>query len=80
MSKPLNEWVKEIHEQAVQKGWWDKKRKPLEVHMLFVTEIAEASEAVRAGIPPICQFAATSPGMRTPNMKECWNEQLKPEG
>ena len=43
----LNKLVDEIHETAKSKGWWDKDRFPLEIHMLIVSEIAEATEEVR---------------------------------
>lgn len=47
---------------------------------ICVVEVAEATEEVRKGTPPIYQCAATDPAVRTPDMKECWNSQLKPEG
>ncbi len=47
--KSMNDLVAEIHDWAQRKGWWDKPRDPLTLHMLMVTEIAEATEAVRNG-------------------------------
>lgn len=49
----LSELVKQAHGTAVEKGWWapDKERRPLELHMLICSEVAEASEAVRNGDP-----------------------------
>lgn len=77
----INELVNTAHGAARAKGWWDGViRTEEEAAMLVVTEIAEASEAVRNKLPAICQFAATDPAMRTPDMTECWNWQLKPEG
>lgn len=77
----ITELVTTAHGAARAKGWWDGViRTEEEAAMLVVTEIAEASEAVRNKLPPICQFAATDPAMRTPDMTECWNWQLKPEG
>jgi NTP pyrophosphatase (non-canonical NTP hydrolase) len=38
---------------AKSKGWWDKTPPAAEAHMLMVTEIAEATEEVRKGTPPI---------------------------
>jgi hypothetical protein len=49
----IKEWQKKIHKMAQDKGWWDKKRSPLEEHMLMVTEIAEATEAWRSGDSPV---------------------------
>lgn len=52
--KSINQWVSEIHSYAKEKGWWDApQRTPLEIHMLVVSEVAEASECVRNGEPPI---------------------------
>lgn len=45
----LDKWQKKVHELAKEKGWWDKPRSPLEVHMLIVSEIAEATEEARIG-------------------------------
>lgn len=39
--------AKEIHETAIDKGWWDKKRNHDEIFMLIITELAEAIEADR---------------------------------
>lgn len=47
----INQFVKKIHATAKKKGWWKKKRSPLEVQMLVVSEIAEATEEVRKGMP-----------------------------
>ena len=52
----INELVKEAYEQAVKSGWHESPRNPLEVHMLIVSEIAEATEAVRNGKPAIYQI------------------------
>ena len=49
----LNEWCKYIHETAKRKGWYDKERNPLEIHALFHSEIAEATEQVRKSQPAI---------------------------
>ena len=46
-SSGLNALRDEIHATAVEKGWWDQERDPLEIHMLMVSEIAEATESVR---------------------------------
>lgn len=82
----LNELVRLAHGNAKEKGWWsddDGKpitKSPLEIQMLIVSEIAEACEEVRKKSPPVYQCGATDPAIRTPDMTECWNWQLKPEG
>lgn len=78
----INELTSIAHKAARARGWWDGViRTEKEAGMLVVTEIAEASEAVRSKLPPICQFAAVDPAIRTPDMEgNVWNWQLKPEG
>lgn len=50
--KTLAEWQEEVHALARQKGWYaGPERTRLENHMLIVSEIAEATEAVRRGEP-----------------------------
>lgn len=52
--KSIQEWQTEIHKLARDKGWYDgRPRESLEYHMLFCSEIAEASEAVRHGQDPL---------------------------
>ena len=49
----INEIVKLCHEIAKSKGWWDEERNTGELHMLMVTEIAEATEEYRSNRPDI---------------------------
>lgn len=48
-TRSVNEWVDEVHKNAKEHGWHDKQRSALEVHMLCVSELAEATEEVRSG-------------------------------
>lgn len=85
----VNYWVDKVHKLALEKGWWENRPKVLEprdrlsIHMLIVTEVAEASEAVRDKRPPIFQIYDMGPlhgkVMWTPANKE-WSETLKPDG
>ena len=50
--KTVTDWVQEIGAWAKRKGWWDKPRSALEVHMLMVSEIVEATEEVRRNTLP----------------------------
>jgi hypothetical protein len=45
----IKEWQKQVHQLAREKGWYEAERSPLEIHMLIVSEIAEATEEARAG-------------------------------
>lgn len=38
---------REAHETAVEKGWYERERPPLELLMLITTEIAECAEEWR---------------------------------
>lgn len=76
----IAEMVEKSYQMSKEKGWHEKERSPLEIHMLIVSEVAEATEEVRKGAPPVYQCGPTDPAIRTPDMKECWNGQLKPEG
>lgn len=61
MAKSIKDWQTEIHQLALEKGWYDKPRTALELHMLFVSEIVEASEAVRSGMPEIYKLTPAEP-------------------
>lgn len=44
----INEWAEEIHNNAVEHGWWDDPRSFGEVVALCHSELSEALEADRA--------------------------------
>jgi len=43
----LNEWAKEVHRLAKDKGWWNGERPIPEVLCLIHSEVSEALEAYR---------------------------------
>lgn len=47
----LNEWAKEIHENAISHGWWETERALDELLALIHSEWSEALEAYRDGKP-----------------------------
>ena len=51
----IRDLQKECWRVAKEVGWHDqgKDKTPLEYHMLMVSEVVEASEEVRKGMPPI---------------------------
>ena len=48
-----NDWAKEIHENAVKHGWYDKPISQYEYAALFHSEISEAFEEYRKGMPDV---------------------------
>lgn len=46
-TRTISEWVKEVHQTAIEKGWFEEERQRLELHMLMLTEISEATEEIR---------------------------------
>jgi NTP pyrophosphatase (non-canonical NTP hydrolase) len=51
-AKSINELVKEAHENAVNKGWWDEERGFGELIALMHSELSEALEFYRDGKAP----------------------------
>ena len=49
--KTLNEWAKEVHELAKEKGWWDSDRDFGGLIALVHTELSESHEAWRHNLP-----------------------------
>ena len=45
--RKVSEWVNEVHQTAIEKGWFEEERQRLELHMLMLTEISEATEEIR---------------------------------
>lgn len=91
MKKPLNEWAREIHLNAVEHGWWDEPRTVDEVASLIHSEWSEALEEFRAGRPMVwfecglagrnmCDYIATKCEWKGHNRCLTLHRQPKPEG
>lgn len=83
-TKSLDDWCVEAYQTAKSKGWYEGDLpRPLERHMLMVSEVAEASEEVRNGKPPIYKVSGDG-RMRVEVTPEhhMWDEvkSFKPEG
>jgi NTP pyrophosphatase (non-canonical NTP hydrolase) len=49
----LKKLVEEAHRIAREHGWWEKPQAAPTLHMLMVSEIAEATEEARKGTPAV---------------------------
>lgn len=65
----ISELVKQAHETAKEKGWWDREKTAPEIHMMIVSEIAEATAEARK---PDC---VVSTGIGPINIT--WDKELK---
>lgn len=50
-TRTISEWIHDVHQTAVEKGWFEEERQRLELHMLMITEISEATEEIRKHKP-----------------------------
>lgn len=82
----LNDLVLAVHTLAKEKGWWEDPGKTERIearatlHMLMVTELAEATESLRSNEPPIWQWDTTTFGKVILPDDPAWNVLEKPEG
>lgn len=85
----LNELAKEIHQNAVEHGWWDEERRFGEIVSLFHAELSEALEEYRDGHPMVWYRCPEQPNQGPHGcdlcpyeLEECdvRGDQMKPEG
>ncbi len=90
----LNEFAKEIHENAVSHGWWDEERSVPEIIALCHSELSEALEEYRCGRPNewyacgesladdqgICEPIDRFDCAKFPFVEMCQYHSKKPEG
>lgn len=85
----LNQFAAQVHQNAVQHGWWEGERSIPTVRALMHTEIAEATEASRKNEPDyyhLCPFAGGRCETQNvhddngPRCSTCTPAMRKPEG
>ena len=77
----INEFAKEVHQNAVAHGWWDEERTTEEIIALIHSEWSEALEEARAGMPMAYQVQSHGivQGRIQTDMAK-WFPGQKPEG
>ena len=60
MAKTLNEWARDIHQNAVEHGWWDEPRSFGDIVALCHSELPEALEEYRNGRLPTEVYAGNN--------------------
>lgn len=67
----INELTKDIHENAVEHGWWESERSFGEIIALCHSELSEALESDRAGEPLIWHKVNGKPEGAAVEMIDC---------
>jgi len=85
----INQLIKDAHENAVSKGWYEKEPKVLELIALCHCELSEAAEEYRDGKPDLyfpcnsrhlCDKDSCASKLNPSNPDYCSAQSLKPEG
>ena len=75
----LNDFAKDVHQNAVEHGWWDEARTFGEIVALCHSELSEALEELRSGRPMV-YGDDLFPAHRYTDMADIVDRGLKPEG
>ena len=67
----LNEWRDEIHDNACDHGWWEESRSFAEVVALCHSELSEALEEDRKGMPMLYYGESGKPEGQAVEMIDC---------
>lgn len=80
----LNKLAKEVHQNAVEHGWWKEERSFGDIIALIISEPIEALEEYRNGHKPTEIYGkCTTPDFNCSEGRSCWFggcDRYKPEG
>ena len=73
----LNELATDIYKANAEKGFWDEERSELEMMMLTVSELGEATDALRAGKRPNYIAYQERASVNDPDFKDNFKQNIK---